>query len=89
MASYMADVYSAQDLATLIEIRDELTNSYRQVARTPITQYSFQDRQVIYEQRRFLQKEIDRYNRKILLAEGKTSGSTKADFSNLPLIYKP
>jgi len=85
----MATERSAQDLATLIDIRDELTKSYREIARTPMTQYSFQDRQVIYEQRRFLQREIDRYNRKILLAEGKTSGSTKADFSNLPLIYKP
>lgn len=85
----MAIERSAQDLATLIDIRDELTKSYREIARTPMTQYSFQDRQVIYEQRRFLQREIDRYNRKILLAEGKTSGSTKADFANLPLIYKP
>ena len=56
--------------STLIEIRDELTNSYRQISKTPMSQYSFQDRQVIYEQRRFLQKEIDRYNRKIALAEG-------------------
>jgi len=85
----MATVKTAQNLATLIEIREELTNSYREIAKTPMTQYSFQDRQVIYEQRRFLQKEIDRYNRKILLAEGITTGSTKADFSNLPLIYKP
>lgn len=85
----MGDERSAQDLALLIETRDELQNSYREIARTPMTQYSFQDRQVIYEQRRFLQKEIDRYNRKIKLAQGVTTGSTRADFSNLPQIYKP
>lgn len=85
----MADERSAQDLALLIETRDELQKSYREIARTPMTQYSFQDRQVIYEQRRFLQKEIDRYNRKILLAQGITTGSTRADFSTLPDLYKP
>ena len=85
----MADERSAQDLALLIETRGELQKSYREIARTPMTQYSFQDRQVIYEQRRFLQKEIDRYNRKILLAQGTTTGSTRADFSSLPDIYKP
>jgi hypothetical protein len=85
----MADERSAQDLALLIETRDELQKSYREIARTPMTQYSFQDRQVIYEQRRFLQKEIDRYNRKILLARGIAHGSTRADFSSLPEIYKP
>lgn len=85
----MATERSAQDLALLIETRDELQKSYREIARTPMTQYSFQDRQVIYEQRRFLQKEIDRYNRKILLAQGTTTGSTRADFSKLPDLYKP
>ena len=85
----MATERSAQELATLIEIRDELTKSYKEIARTPMTQYSFQDRQVIYEQRRFLQKEIDRYNRKIALAQNIATGSTNADFSNLPEIYKP
>ena len=85
----MATEKSSQDLSTLIEIRDELTSSYRQISKTPMSQYSFQDRQVIYEQRRFLQKEIDRYNRKIALAEGTALGSTRADFSGLPQIYKP
>jgi len=85
----MASEKSAQDLATLIEIRDELTASYRQVSKTPMSQYSFQDRQVIYEQRRFLQKEIDRYNRKIALAQGTALGSTRADFSGLPNLFKP
>lgn len=85
----MATERSPQDLSTLIEIRDDLTRSYQEIAKTPITQYSFQDRQVIYEQRRFLSKEIDRYNRKIALAQGIAHGSTRADFSNLPTLYKP
>tara|TARA_Y100000310_G_C20457690_1_gene703831 strand:+ start:434 stop:688 length:255 start_codon:yes stop_codon:yes gene_type:complete len=84
----MATVTSAQDLATLIEIRDNLTASYREISLTAISQYSFQDRQVLYEQRRFLRKEIDYYNRKILLAEGTATGTTKSDFANFPLVNK-
>lgn len=85
----MANERSAQDLAILIKTRDELQNSYLEIAKTPMGQYSFQDRQVIYVQREFLQKEIDRYNRKIKLAEGMIAGATKADFSNLPQMFKP
>ena len=79
----MATERSPQDLATLIEIRDDLTRSYAEISKTPISQYSFQDRQVIYEQRRFLRKEIDRWNRKVTLAEGVSHGSTRADLSGL------
>ena len=85
----MATERSPQELATLIEIRDGLTASYLEVSKTPITQYSFQDRQVIYEQRRFLRKEIDRYDRKIALAEGTAHGSTRADLSSLSSIGHP
>lgn len=85
----MATVTSAQDLATLIEIRDELTSSYAEIAKTAISQYSFQDRQVIYEQKRFLRGEIDAYNRKILLAQGTVTGKTSANFANLPKLNKP
>jgi hypothetical protein len=85
----MANESSPQDLSTLIEIRDDLTRSYAEISKTAINQYSFQDRQVIYEQRRFLRKEIDAYNRKIALAKGIAHGSTRADFSNLPSLLKP
>ena len=85
----MATVTSAQDLATLIEIRDELTASYAQIAKTAISQYSFQDRQVIYEQRRNLRAEINAYSRKILLAQGTVNGTSSANFANLPLLNKP
>ena len=84
----MASKRSANDLGLLIEIRDSLLDSYKEKAKTPMGQYSFQDRQVIYMQMADLQKEIDRYNRKINLADGTITGSTKADFSQLPNIFK-
>ena len=85
----MASKRSANDLGILREIRDSLIESYKEKAKTPMSQYSFQDRQVIYMQMSDLQKEIDRYDRKILLAEGTITGRTKADFSNLPNLQKP
>ena len=43
-----------------------------------------QDRQVIYEQRRFLRAEISAFNRKIGLADPNVNaiGSNKVDFRN-------
>ena len=76
---------SLQPLEELIEARDSLQAAYNEVCKTAITQYSMQDRQVIYEQRRFLRREIDAYNRKIGLAdpEVNATGVNKADFSKL------
>ena len=76
---------SLQPLEELIEARDSLQAAYNEVCKTAITQYSMQDRQVIYEQRRFLPREIDAYNRKIGLAdpEVNATGVNKADFSKL------
>jgi hypothetical protein len=74
--------HSLQPLADLIEARDNLQASYYQISATPITQYSFQERQVLYEQRAALRKEIDAYNRKIALADPTVpvNGFTRADF---------
>ena len=80
---------SLQPLEELIEARDSLQAAYNEVCKTAITQYSMQDRQVIYEQRRFLRREIDAYNRKIGLAdpEVNATGVNKADFSKLGVNY--
>lgn len=76
---------SLQPLEELIEARDSLQAAYNEVCKTAITQYSMQDRQVIYEQRRFLRREIDAYNRKIGLADPdvNATGVNKADFNRL------
>lgn len=75
---------SLQPLADLIEARNALQESYTKIAATPMSQYSMQERQVIYEQRRFLRAEINAYNRKIALADGSinATGVNKADLSN-------
>jgi len=71
-------------LEELIEVRDGLVASYAEIAKTPINQYSMQDRQVIYEQRRFLRREIESWDRKIALADPDVNalGSNKVDFRN-------
>tara|TARA_Y100001963_G_C6544342_1_gene336963 strand:- start:128 stop:388 length:261 start_codon:yes stop_codon:yes gene_type:complete len=75
---------SLQPLEDLIEARDALQASYNEISKTAITQYSMQDRQVIYEQRRQLRSEIDAMNRKIGLADPNVNatGMNKADFFN-------
>jgi hypothetical protein len=75
---------SLQPLEDLIEARDALQSSYNEISKTAITQYSMQDRQVIYEQRRFLRAEINAYNRKIALADAdvNATGMNKADMSS-------
>ena len=74
---------SLQPIEDLIEARDALQKSYNEISKTAITQYSMQDRQVIYEQRRFLRAEINAYNRKIGLADPdvNATGMNKADLS--------
>ena len=75
---------SLQPLEDLIEARDSLQASYNEIAKTAMNQYSMQDRQVIYEQRRFLRAEISAFNRKIGLADPNVNaiGSNKVDFRN-------
>ena len=75
---------SLQPVEDLIEARDALQESYNKAAATPMNQYSLQDRQVIFEQRRFLRQEIDRFNRKIGLAtkDINATGVNKADLIN-------
>lgn len=79
----MAVTRSLQPLEDLIEARDALQKSYNEISKTAITQYSMQDRQVIYEQRRFLRAEINAFNRKIGLADAEVNatGMNKADVS--------
>jgi len=75
---------SLQPLEDLIEARDALQAAYNEIAVTAMNQYSMQDRQVIYEQRRNLRAEINAYNRKIGLADPNINaiGSNKVDFRN-------
>ena len=75
---------SLQPVEDLIEARDALQESYTKASLTPMNQYSLQDRQVIFEQRRFLRQEIDRFNRKIALATAdiNATGVNKADLFN-------
>tara|TARA_R110000824_G_scaffold326522_1_gene513440 strand:+ start:3305 stop:3565 length:261 start_codon:yes stop_codon:yes gene_type:complete len=75
---------SLQPVEDLIEARDLLQESYNKAAATPMNQYSLQDRQVIFEQRRFLRQEVDRFNRKIALAtkDINATGVNKADLIN-------
>ena len=75
-------ITTLQPLAQLIEARDGLQLAYNEIAKTPITQYSFQERQVLYEQRSNLRTEIDAYNRKIALADPTVpvTGFSRADF---------
>jgi len=75
---------SLQPIEELIEARDALQTSYNEIAKSAMTQYSMQDRQVLYEQRRFLRREINAYNRKIGLADPNVNaiGSNKVDFRN-------
>ena len=60
---------SLESVEDLVETRNALAVAYRKAAETPISQYSMQDRQIIYEQRRFLRAEINAFNRKIGLAD--------------------
>ena len=77
-------IRSLQSIEELTEARDSLQASYNEAAKTPLNQYSLQDRQAIYEQRRFLRQEIDRFNRKIALATKSinATGVNKADLFN-------
>ena len=75
---------SLQPIEELIEARDSLQASYNEIAKTAMNQYSMQDRQVIYEQRRNLRAEINAMNRKIGLADPNINaiGSNKIDLAN-------
>tara|TARA_R110002020_G_scaffold57231_6_gene157709 strand:- start:424 stop:687 length:264 start_codon:yes stop_codon:yes gene_type:complete len=77
-------ITSLQPLTELIEARDNLQRAYNEISPTAISQYSMQERQVLYEQRSQIRKEIDAFNRKIALADPTipAGGYTRADFRN-------
>ena len=79
----MATLRSLVPLAQLIEARDNLETAYRESLKTIVSQYSFQERQVLYEQRSAIRLEINALNRKIALADPdiNATGVNKADFS--------
>ena len=66
------------------QLRDALA-TYAEMMKTPATQYSFQDRQVIYEQRRQLRREINALKRQLALADPEVNalGGNSADFGNI------
>lgn len=71
-------------LEDLIEARDNAERTYRESLKTNVSQYSFQERQVLYEQRAAYRLEIDRLNRKIGLADPdvNATGVNKVDLIN-------
>lgn len=55
-------------METIVELeatRQQLSKAYTAIAATPIMTYSIADRQIVYEQRKELQDQISRLNRRI------------------------
>ena len=65
--------------ATLITIRDNLVTAYTELSTNSITSYSLGDRSFTYESREQLWNEIERIEKKINLASGRTAGRTRPD----------
>jgi len=80
----MAAIRTLVPLANLIEARDNLEAAYRESLKTIISQYSMQERQVLYEQRASIRLEINALNRKIALADPgiNATGVNKVDLLN-------
>ena len=80
----MAATRSLTSMEDLVEIRDSLAKTLLELNKVAVSQYSMQDRQVIYEQRRSIRAELDAYNRKIALADPtvNATGVVKADLFN-------
>jgi len=80
----MSALRSLIPLADLIEARDNLETAYRESLKTIISQYSMQERQVLYEQRSAIRAEINALNRKIALADPNinATGVNKVDLSD-------
>ena len=58
--------------------------TYAEMLKTPTSQYSFQDRQVIYEQRKAMRTEINSIKRQLALADPDINalGANQVDFEN-------
>lgn len=54
-----------ETIAELEATRKQLSKAYTAIASTPIMTYSIADRQIVYEQRKELQNQISRLNRRI------------------------
>ena len=68
-------------LEDLITIRDNLVKTLIELNKVAVSQYSFQERQVLYEQRSSIRAELNAYDRKIALADKSinATGLNKAD----------
>jgi hypothetical protein len=74
-------VRSMQSLESLTTQRDNLLDAYNDLSTTSITQYSIQDRQVLYERRDAILVQIQKIERKMALADPSINarGFTKVD----------
>lgn len=63
---------------------DDALATYAEMMKTPASQYSFQDRQVIYEQRRAMRREINSLKRQLALADPDVNalGGNQVDFES-------
>ena len=63
---------------------DDALATYAEMMKTPASQYSFQDRQVIYEQRRAMRREINSLKRQLALAAPDVNalGGNQVDFES-------
>ena len=77
----------ARALVEVADIRSQLDDAlatFAEMMKTPASQYSFQDRQVIYEQRRSMRREISALKRQLALADPDVNalGGNQVDFAS-------
>lgn len=77
----------ARSLVEVADIRSQLDDAlatFAEMLKTPASQYSFQDRQVIYEQRRSMRREISALKRQLSLADPDVNalGGNQVDFGS-------
>lgn len=65
-----------ETIAELEATHKKLTTAYNAIASTPIMTYSISDRQIVYEQRKDLQNQISRLNRRIYARKGNSEWVT-------------
>jgi len=73
-----------QSLESLTATRDNLMKAYNDLSLTSITQYSIQDRQVMYERRDAILGQVQRIERKMALADPtiNATGITRIDLQD-------
>lgn len=77
-------IRSMQSLESLTATRDNLMKAYNDLSLTSITQYSIQDRQVMYERRDAILGQVQRIERKMALADPtiNATGITRIDLQD-------